>query len=126
MIPWLSASSFVFVHGLGSNPDTTWKAKTACPITNASADIPAKTDCFATWVIDFLPEDVPPEVYDSTRLFFYNYDSYYWRDAVQTRLSNIGTSFLEHVESSIRRDEDVRSTRGYFHCYLLTLVLGTK
>jgi hypothetical protein len=64
------------------------------------------------WVSDFLLDDLPPSGRKDTRLFFYNYDSYWKRDAVHTRLWNLGIGFLEHVKG-IRRSEEVRfnSTR---------------
>jgi hypothetical protein len=62
---------------------------------------------YVTWVSDLLPEDLPTEVRNDTRIFFYNYDSYWKRDAVQTRLWNLGNGLLEHISAGIRRSEEV-------------------
>ncbi|KAL8909884.1 MAG: hypothetical protein Q9171_004797 [Xanthocarpia ochracea] len=63
----------IFVHGLGSNPDTTWGLRDG--------------QC---WVSDFLPQDIPVSFRKDIRIFFYNYDSYWKRDAVQARLRRSG------------------------------------
>lgn len=64
---------------------------------------------YVTWVSDFLPEDLPAEIRKDTRIFFYNYDSYWKRDAVQTRLWNLGNGLLEHISAGVRRYEEVRT-----------------
>ncbi|KAJ4298025.1 hypothetical protein N0V90_005924 [Kalmusia sp. IMI 367209] len=79
----------IFVHGLGSNPDTTWGPKDS------------------NWISQFLPTDIPVALHKDVRIFFYNYDSYWKRDAVQTRLRNLGESLLGDMNSGIRRTEDV-------------------
>jgi hypothetical protein len=86
------ALSIIFVHGLGSNPDTTWG--------------PRDGRC---WVSDFLPEDIPAAFHRETRIFFYNYDSYWKRDAVQARLWSLGKSLLDRITSEIRGTEQVES-----------------
>lgn len=98
----LTYCSIVFVHGLGSNPDTTWQARRL-------ADTPdANSDRYVNWVSEFLPDDLPPITRKDTRLYFYNYDSYWKRDAVQTRLWDLGEKLLEHIKTGIRRSEEVR------------------
>ena len=52
-------------------------------------------------------EDIPAAFYKDTRIFFYNYDSYWKRDAVQTRLRSLGESLLSDIESGICRTENV-------------------
>ncbi|KAB8219540.1 hypothetical protein BDV33DRAFT_231417 [Aspergillus novoparasiticus] len=88
----------VFVHGLGSNPDTTWTARKSTETTGASTEYP-------TWVSDFLPDDLSSLDRQDVRIFFFNFDSYWKRDAVQTRLSNIGNDLLEHITNTIRQSE---------------------
>ncbi|KAL9026743.1 MAG: hypothetical protein Q9196_004638 [Gyalolechia fulgens] len=75
----------IFVHGLGSNPDTTWRPKDG--------------QC---WVSEFLPQDISASLHKDIRFFFYNYDSYWKRDAVQARLWSLGKSLLDHITSKIR------------------------
>lgn len=102
--------SIIFVHGLGSNPDSTWRATKHATRQATTADIPeeAATDNeqFVNWVSDFLPSDLLPAVSRDVRLFFYNYDSYWKRDAVHTRLTNLGNELLEHI-GGIRMSETV-------------------
>lgn len=61
------------------------------------------------WVSDFIPNDLPPEFRKSVRMFFYNYDSYWKRDAVYTRLASVANNLLEHIDGQIRRSKDVSS-----------------
>lgn len=77
------------MHGLGSNPDTTWGTKGS------------------NWVSDFLPHEIPPKFHKEIRIFFYNYDSYWKRDAVQTRLCTLGRSLVDELCSQKRRTEEV-------------------
>lgn len=58
------------------------------------------------WVSDFLPNDLPPEVRKDTRIFFYNYDSYWKRDAVYTRLTSVGNNLLEHIDGQARLSQN--------------------
>ncbi|KNG46426.1 alpha beta-hydrolase [Stemphylium lycopersici] len=80
--------AIVFVHGLGSNPDTTWGPKGS------------------NWISDFLPHDIPAALHKEIRVYFYNYDSYWKRDAVRTRLWWLGRGLLDGICSHIRRTEE--------------------
>lgn len=73
------------------------------------------------WVSDFLPSDLPPEVDKEARIFFYNYDSYWKRDAVYTRLQNVGTNLLEHVDGQIRQSKHVSFGNPLNQGFLLTI-----
>jgi hypothetical protein len=64
------------------------------------------------WVSELLPNDLPPAVREDTRIFFYNYNSYWKRDALHTRLSTLGNELLEHIKTEIRRTEEVRREAG--------------
>jgi hypothetical protein len=77
------------VHGLGSNPDTTWGPKER------------------NWINNFLPQDIPITLRKDVRLFFFNYDSYWKRDAVQTRLWRLGESVVVGMCSQIRWTAEV-------------------
>jgi hypothetical protein len=100
--------SIVFVHGLGSNPDTTWRAgpPRADP---ANPKAPDSGDEDVCWVTNFLPHDLPSPVRRKTRIFFYNHDSYWKREAVQTRLWNLAGNMLHHVREKIHRTYEVGS-----------------
>ncbi|KJZ70348.1 hypothetical protein HIM_10277 [Hirsutella minnesotensis 3608] len=96
----------VFVHGLGSNPDTTWQARrpamTPVPLDTTLSD----SEQYVNWVSDFLPNDLPPAIRGNVRIFFYNYDSYWKRDAVYTRLPNLGSDLLERIGQVRLSDEE--------------------
>lgn len=68
----------------------------------------SESERYVTWISDFLPDDLPQTARKDIRMFFYNYDSYWKRDAVQTRLWNLGNSLLEHISGKIRPSERVR------------------
>ena len=59
------------------------------------------------WVSDFLREDIPSELRQDIRVFFYNYDSYWAKDAVQTRLWDLSNSLLHHISAEIRLLDEV-------------------
>ena len=92
----------MFVHGLGSNPDTTWTAKA-----------PGSSKDKVCWVTDFLPEDIPPQMRDDVRLYFYNYDSFWKRDAVQVELVDLGEDLLQNLRA-IRRNQNVSTRKAFF------------
>lgn len=91
----------MFVHGLGSNPDTTWTAKA-----------PGSSKDKVCWVTDFLPEDIPPHKRDNVRLYFYNYDSFWKKDAVQTQLSDLGKDMLQKLRK-IRGNHNVSVNEAF-------------
>ncbi|KAK3947628.1 P-loop containing nucleoside triphosphate hydrolase protein [Pseudoneurospora amorphoporcata] len=100
----IDKSSIIFVFGLGSNPDTTWRAKRPAEMgLAATADAPKdttpETNQFVNWVSDFLLHDlhVPPAIRREGRIFYYNYDSYWQRDALHTRLELLGKGLLKHI-----------------------------
>ncbi|KAI9775707.1 MAG: hypothetical protein M1816_005776, partial [Peltula sp. TS41687] len=93
----------IFVHGLGSNPDTTWRARKTATKLEATHD-----EEYICWVSDFLPQDIPAAIRQDIRVFFYNHDSIWQRDAVQTRLGELGHNFLNHIRTEIRRTEEER------------------
>ncbi|KAE8149842.1 hypothetical protein BDV25DRAFT_130058 [Aspergillus avenaceus] len=93
----------IFVHGLGSNPDTTWSARKCETI--PLPDIEKEDVC---WITDFLPKDIPSPLRENVRLYFYNYDSFWKRDAVQTRLYRLGGEMLNRLRQ-IRGKEEERT-----------------
>jgi hypothetical protein len=98
--------SVIFVHGLGSNPDTTWRKRVhdASPRHPGGGD---KSNGDTCWVTDFLVDEIPLASRCKTRIFFYNYDSFWERDAVQTRLWKLAGNMLHHVQQRIRRTAEV-------------------
>jgi len=125
----LTCDSIIFVHGLGSNPDTTWRARGLANMLGNATDTDLRTgdDQYVNWVRDFLPDDLSSSTSEDARIFFYNYDSYWKRDAVHTRLRNFGTGLLEHIKG-IRRSEEVRTKHNTPRFMRATTepALGTK
>lgn len=85
----LTVASFVFVHGLGSNPDTTWTAKS--------------TNGTIRWIEDYLWEDLSLSVKQSIRIFYYNHDTYWKRDSASARLSSVAEDLLFEVKQHLHR-----------------------
>ncbi|KAJ5160872.1 uncharacterized protein N7482_007876 [Penicillium canariense] len=88
----------VFVHGLGSNPDTTW----SLPVED---DKQSGNESSVRWIRDFLPDDILPTHRDNIRVFYYNHDTYFWRDAPQSDLETLALAMLSRIKSQIRRNE---------------------
>ncbi|KAK3324839.1 P-loop containing nucleoside triphosphate hydrolase protein [Apodospora peruviana] len=104
----------IFVHGLGSNPDTTWRATKLVATVDTREEAATDNAQFVNWVSDFLPIDILEATNTDVRIFFYNYDSYWKRDAVYTRLANLGNELLEHINEGIRMSEMERSRNLIF------------
>ncbi|KAK3326908.1 hypothetical protein B0H66DRAFT_530896 [Apodospora peruviana] len=114
LVPISNRSSIIFVHGLGSNPDTTWRVTKLAATVNTPEEAATDNAQFVNWVSDFLPIDILESTNTDVRIFFYNYDSYWKRDAVYTRLANLGNELLEHINEGIRMSEIERSRNLIF------------
>lgn len=88
------------MHGLGSNPDTTWGVI-------STSHQPSDTVTDGNWVDQFLPKDIPKQLQQHVRIFFYNHDTYWKRDAVQTRLMNMSHDMLARINSTLRATNKV-------------------
>lgn len=64
---------------------------------DAPKDTTPETYQFVNWVSDFLPDDLHLKIRREVRIFYYNYDSYWQRDALHTRLELLGKGLLEHI-----------------------------
>lgn len=96
--------SIIFVHGLGSNPDTTWRAE-RCATT---PDTPClESERYVNWVSDFLPDDLCSDTNQDIRLFYYNHDSYWKRDALPERLNTFGHKLLGWLHNNTRGSDVV-------------------
>jgi hypothetical protein len=114
--------SIVFVHGLGSNPDTTWRAENQAPRIATGADPQPDSERYVNWVSDFLPDDLSQAAGKDIRMYFYNYDSYWKRDAIQTRLSTLANGLLDHI-GRIRQSKEVRIKHGGLNSTTLLILL---
>ncbi|OQN95497.1 hypothetical protein B0A48_18369 [Cryoendolithus antarcticus] len=102
-----ASTSIVFVHGLGSNPDTTW-----------TATLPGSRPI--AWIEDILPYDLPRGIRPSIRIWYYNYDSYWKRNALRTRLKHTGDDFRSRLKGLTRaahKDGSGRSLVLVGHSY---------
>ncbi|OQV09646.1 Tetratricopeptide repeat-containing protein [Cladophialophora immunda] len=106
----------IFVHGLGSNPDSTWLARSPRNATGPRQRAGVDGDGVC-WVTDLLIADIPPAVRRKTRIFFYNHDSYWQRGAVQTRLWNLAGNLLQHLQGKIRQTEEEKARDLVFVAY---------
>jgi len=73
----------------------------------AEAETTSDEEEYVCWVKDFLPQDIPLALRQNIRVFFYNHDSYWKRDAIQTRLRNLGDKLLNRLSTEIHRTEEV-------------------
>lgn len=99
----------IFVHGLGSQPDSTWRAE------KRVEDLALQNDGnqrqqrkYVYWVNDYLAPDLASKYCRGIRLFYYNYDSAYYRDASEKRLQDLGEQLFSRVTSRRRSLKSVR------------------
>lgn len=89
----------IFVHGLGSQPDSTWRAEKrvdALALQNGSQREQKK---YVYWVNDYLAHDLVSKGVHGIKLFYYNYDSAYYRDASEKRLQDLGDQLMSRISS---------------------------
>ena len=89
----------VFVHGLGSQPDSTWRAEKRLDALESQHGKQLKRKEYVYWVKDFLAPDLAATGHEGIRLFHYNYDSAYYRDASEKRLQDLGDQLLSRISS---------------------------
>jgi len=111
--------SIIFVHGLGSDPDTTWRARKSGTHT-AGASQPTPTphgmqEDDVCWVTDFLPHDFPTGIRQSSRVYYYNHDFFWQTDAIATRLWNLSHNMLVRISSEIRKTKEVGQPAAQLH-----------
>ncbi|KAG9648244.1 purine and uridine phosphorylase, partial [Aureobasidium melanogenum] len=105
----------VLVHGLGSNPDTTWLAEAPeDSITSDASDLSdnasaSRAKRYVNWVTEFLVHDLYRTDQFTPRVFFFNYDSYWKRDALETRLCSMADKLLSSLE--LARDSETEKRR---------------
>ena len=91
----------IFVHGLGSQPDSTWRAERRVEAPSLQDDNQRLQKNYVYWVNDYLIPDLASKGRCGIRLFYYNYDSAYYRDASEKRLEDLGDQLLSRI--SLRR-----------------------
>ena len=75
-----SGLDVIFVHGLGSHPDSTWRAERLEALSSQKCSQRQRKE-YVYWVRDYLIPDLASKDRCHLRLFYYNYDSAYYRDA---------------------------------------------
>jgi hypothetical protein len=111
--------SIVLVHGLGANYDTTWLAEE--PENSITSDTSGHTNdtftsgakVYVNWITKFLVADLDHTNSSTTRMYFLNYDSYWKRDALDTRLRSMADKLLSSLEH-VRNSETVWSSQAFF------------
>ena len=63
---------------------------------------------YVYWVNDYLAPDFASKYSRGIRLFYYNYDSAYYRDAPEKRLQDLGDQLLSRVSLRRRSLKSVR------------------
>ncbi|KAJ2992303.1 hypothetical protein NUW58_g2211 [Xylaria curta] len=106
----------IFVHGLGSNPDTTWKAKSTNTPRRNRLQVHLIKEKDVDWITEFLYEDLPSNIRSGIRVFFYNYDSYWCRDAIRERRSRLGRELSQAITTMGTKTPD-RSIVFVGHSY---------
>ena len=91
----------IFVHGLGSQPDSTWRAERRVEALALQDDNHRQQKEYVYWVNDYLTHDLISKGRRGITLFYYNYDSAYYRDASEKRLQDLGDQLLSRI--SLRR-----------------------
>ncbi|KJZ68077.1 hypothetical protein HIM_12533 [Hirsutella minnesotensis 3608] len=73
-------TEIIFVHGLGADPTKTWRHGDVC------------------WISQLFPQDLKEKgIQSSVRLFTFNYDSFWVRDANSTRLADTARSLGQQL-----------------------------
>ncbi len=89
----------IFVHGLGSQPDFTWRAEQRVEALALQYGNQRQQKEYVYWVKDYLIPDLASKSRRGIRLFHYNYDSAYYRDASEKRLQDLGDQLVSRISS---------------------------
>lgn len=98
----------IFVHGLGSQPDSTWRAERRVETPSVQDGDRRHQKEYVYWINDYLAPDLVFKGHRGVRLFYYNYDSAYYRDASDKRLQDLGDQLLSRIISRRHRLTSVR------------------
>jgi hypothetical protein len=95
------------VHGLGSNPDTTWLARPLNTVATLHRDleVSASQNKPVNWVTDLLPDEIPLDVRQRSRFYFHNHDSYIKRDALNVRMRHVSDDLLNGLQHLLSDSE---------------------
>jgi hypothetical protein len=97
--------TIIWVHGLGSNPDTTWLGNTLRGVQDSRPTLPPELR--VNWIEDLLFPDLVALSKTAIEMFHYNYESYWLRDSVQQRLPRMAEDMLMHICHYLSQQIDV-------------------
>jgi len=83
----IEGMDIVFVHGLAADPTKTWIA-------------PGQE---SSWIEQLLKKDLPPSLKSSTRMFYFNYESFWAYNSSGTRLRQYGAELEQALVSLPRK-----------------------
>ena len=87
----------IFVHGLGSQPDSTWRAEKRVKVLAVQNGNQQQQKEHVYWVNDYLAPDLACRCRSGIKMFYYNYDLAYYRDASEKRLQDLGDELLSRI-----------------------------
>ncbi len=103
-----SGLDVIFVHGLGSHPDSTWRAERGVEALSSQNGSQRQQKEYVYWVKDYLIPDLASKGGCDLKMFYYNYDSAYYRDASDKRLQDLGDQLLSRISSRRQSAKSVR------------------
>lgn len=91
--------SIILVHGLGSNPDKTWRA--FGPHHKRQRSSKQDSTDSVCWPTDLLPDRLEKANRRRDRVWFYNYDSKWYKDAVHAQLADLAKCMLHCIHDKL-------------------------
>ena len=64
------------------------------------------------WISDFLPYDMPPETLRNVRVFQYNHDTTWQKEAHQTALVGLGNDLMHDIADLLSAPNSVRDPKS--------------
>jgi hypothetical protein len=109
----LSLDSIIAVHGLGSNPDTTWQSRTTVPLEGSSDQ-----EIYPIWLRDFLPQDLQKDGF-RVRVMAFNHNTRWKTNALNKSLEDYGQDLLRELAEK-RRSVEVGDLLYGSHLWLVS------
>ncbi|KAI9857892.1 MAG: hypothetical protein M1813_008007 [Trichoglossum hirsutum] len=96
----LFCADIIAVHGLGSNPDTTWQSRTTVPLEGSSDQ-----EIYPIWLRDFLPQDLQKDGF-RVRVMAFNHNTRWKTNALNKSLEDYGQDLLRELAEKRRSVEE--------------------
>lgn len=97
LIQYCLTGSIVAVHGLGSDPDTTWKSRRNLSLEKFRGPTPSENQ--RLWLNEFLPEDLR-KVGFSVRIMTFNHNTRWTANAVNKSLFDFAEDLLRELSAN--------------------------